>query len=111
MPLPFLLAGAALAAAGYGVKKGSDAVSDFSDASDTNKRAQRIYDKANTELETAKLHAQNSLETLGTLKFEMIENSIIPFVDTFKKFKNRLKYRGVCFYVIYRHTPHYFAWF
>ncbi len=88
MPLPFLLAGAALAAAGYGVKKGSDAVSDFSDASDTNKRAQRIYDKANTELETAKLHAQNSLETLGTLKFEIIENSIVPFVDTFEKIKN-----------------------
>ncbi len=88
MPLPLLLAGAAVVAAGYGVKKGSDAISDFSDASDTNKRAQRIYDEASTELESVKLHAQNSMETLGKLKFEIIENSIIPFVDTFEKIKN-----------------------
>lgn len=32
MPLPFLLAGAALAAAGYGVKKGVDAKGDLDDA-------------------------------------------------------------------------------
>lgn len=88
MPLPFILAGAAVVAAGYGIKKGSDAISDFSDANDTNERAQIIYDEASTELESTKLHAQNSMETLGKLKFEIIENSIIPFVDTFEKIKN-----------------------
>jgi len=37
MPLPFILAGAALAAAGYGVKKGVDAKDDFDTAEYNNK--------------------------------------------------------------------------
>ncbi len=40
MPLPFILAGVAIAAAGYGVKKGVDAKGDFNTADEYNTEAQ-----------------------------------------------------------------------
>ena len=45
MPIPFILGGIALAAAGYGIKKGIDAKDDFNTASNVNSRAQRAADK------------------------------------------------------------------
>ncbi len=42
MPLPFILAGAAIAAAGYGVKKGVDAKEDFDRAERYNNEAKKF---------------------------------------------------------------------
>ncbi len=85
--LPIILAGAALTA-GYGAKKGKDAISNFKSAKKINKSAQKIYDDAYQNLEFAKLKARNSLESLGKLKFKLLKRSIIPFVETFQKIKN-----------------------
>jgi len=88
MPLPLILAGAAIIAGGYGVKKGLDAKSDFDTAERWNKKAQKIFDEAQADLESARKQAQSSMEALGTLKFDIYENSYLPFMDCFNKIKH-----------------------
>lgn len=88
MPIPFILAGVALAAGAYGVKKGFDAKSDFDDAKETNDLAQRIYDSAYSELETTREATQESLNALGELKFRLYKDRLIPFVAAYKKLHN-----------------------
>ena len=46
MPLPLLLAGAAILAGGYGIKKGIDAKDDFNSAERLNRQARQTYDEA-----------------------------------------------------------------
>jgi len=87
MPLPFVLAGAALVAGGFGVKKGIDAASDYSDAKDANRLAQNIYDEASRDLQEHREQARNSMESLGALKFKLYKESLIPFIETFSKIK------------------------
>lgn len=88
MPIPFILAGAALAAGAYGVKKGFDAKSDFNDAKETNEFAQRVYDDACRKLEVTREATQESLNALGELKFSLYKDKLIPFVAVFKKIHN-----------------------
>lgn len=88
MPLPFILAGAAVLAGGYGVKKGIDAKDDFDTAESINDEAEEIFDDAQRGIETARKKAQYSMENLGKLKFKIYENSLIPFVECFSKIQN-----------------------
>jgi len=88
MPLPFILAGAALTAAGYGVKKGIDAKDDFDTAESNNNKAKRIYNEAEENLEDKKIVANDSLETLGFLKASIYDESLADFMDIFEKIKN-----------------------
>lgn len=92
MPLPLLipviLGGASLAAAAFGIKKGVDAKSDFDSAENWNTKARDLYDKANSNLESARDEAQTTLKSLGESKFEIYKNSVIPFAECFSKIKN-----------------------
>lgn len=88
MPIPFILGGIALAAAGYGAKKVYDAKCDFDDAKKINERAERKYDKAIANLKKARSSAQDSMENLGKLKFEIYEKSLIVFAECFSQIKN-----------------------
>lgn len=91
MPLPLiplLLGGAALCTAGYGVKKGVDAQSNFSEASRISEDAKRVYDKATDALESVREETQQELVQLGEEKLSMYQNGLIPFVDLFSKIKN-----------------------
>jgi len=88
MPLPFILAGAALAAAGYGVKKGVDAKDDFDTAEYNNDKAKSIYDEAEEKLEDRKRVTNDSLEELGFLKASIYDKSLDDFMDIFEKIKN-----------------------
>lgn len=88
MPLPFILAGAAIVAGGYGVKKGIDAKDDFDTAKRVNRRAQSMFDKAKSELEEERELTQKAMENLGQAKYKIYNESIIPFVDVFSKIKN-----------------------
>ncbi len=81
MPLPFILAGAAIAAAGYGVKKGFDAKSDFDDAERYQRWAQEESDEANDKLENQKRLTNTSLENYGLSKKKGISN--INLFDSF----------------------------
>ena len=88
MPLPFILGGLALAAAGYGTKKGLDAKDDFDSAKRINRKAERIYDEAKDELEEARESTKDALETLGKEKFTLYKASIIPFINHYTKITN-----------------------
>ena len=88
MPLPLLLVGAAVAAAGWGVKKGIDAKSDFDAAESINEDAQEIFDKAKRSLEECREETQSRLESLGRQKALLFEEALIPFVETFSRIKN-----------------------
>lgn len=81
MPLPFILAGAAIAAAGYGVKKGFDAKSDFDDAERYQRWAKEESDEANDKLENQKKLTNTSLENYGLSKKDGISN--INLFDSF----------------------------
>ncbi len=88
MPLPFVLAGAALIAGGYGVKKGVDAKSDHSSAKYWNKRAEEVFDGAKSDLESMRSKTQSRMKSLGKTKFEIYRNSIVPFFETFSQIKS-----------------------
>ena len=87
MPLPLLLAGGALLAAGWGVKKGFDAKEDFDVAESYNTEAQGVYERAKEGLDDAREKTQKKLEKLGLVKAAVYKNSLIPFVEMFKKIK------------------------
>jgi len=88
MPIPFILAGAAIALGGYGVKKGVDAKDDFDSAERWNKKAQNIYDEAQKKLEDKKESTNKSLEELGYLKASIYNETLKDFIDIFKEIKN-----------------------
>lgn len=81
MPLPFILAGAAIAAAGYGVKKGLDAKSDFDNAECYQRWTKEESDEANNKLENQKKLTNTSLENYGLSKKDGISN--INLFDSF----------------------------
>ncbi len=88
MPIPFILGGAALLAAGFGAKKGYDAYSDYSDSNEINAEAESILDKALDDLGKTRKEAQTQLEALGKTKFSVYEKSLIPFVEAYKQIQN-----------------------
>lgn len=88
MPLPIILAGAAIAAGGYGVKKGFDAKKDLSRAKGINSEAERTYNQSKTSLKSAHDRAKSAMERTGRIKFNTYENLLIPFIDTFSNIKN-----------------------
>lgn len=88
MPLPLLLVGAAVLAGGFGVKKGLDAKADFNRAKELNNEAKETYDDACSSLEAARDGAQEAVNKLGRLKFDIYELHLIPFVEAFSKIKN-----------------------
>jgi len=88
MPLPFIIAGIAVAAGAYGVKKGVDAKDDFDTAERYNKKAERIYNEAKEQLETKRKLTNSHLESLGELKISIYEGSLADFVEIFSQIKN-----------------------
>jgi len=88
MPLPFIIAGIAVATGAYGVKKGIDAKDDFDTAERYNKKAERIYNEAKEQLETKRELTNSHLESLGELKISIYEGSLADFVEIFSQIKN-----------------------
>ena len=64
MVLPFLLAGAALAAGGFGVTKGARAVGRVNEARELSEQAQGRYKAQKHQLERARKNCQEALERL-----------------------------------------------
>ncbi len=88
MPIPIILGGIALAAAGYGAKKGLDAKSDYNSAGELNNKAKKIYDKSTKSLTRSKEITNNKLEKLGKLKISIYQDTLGDFVEIFSKIKN-----------------------
>ena len=74
MALPFIIAGAAIAAGAFGVKKGVDAKNDLDDAERYQRWAKQEAEEANDKLESQKSDTQSSLENYGKTKKLGIEH-------------------------------------
>lgn len=88
MPLPFILAGAAVLAAGVGVKKGLDAKEKFNEAKEINETAQRRVERAKRTIERARTRTNTAIENLGGYKVELLNTSVKGFLDTMEQIKN-----------------------
>ncbi|PSU72486.1 chemotaxis protein [Photobacterium phosphoreum] len=74
MPLPFILAGAAIAAAGFGAKKGYDGYQDKSLANDILESAKFDYDNDKELFDQDNERTTNSLTQLGELQLKVGED-------------------------------------
>lgn len=82
MPLPFILAGVAIAAAGYGVKKGVDAKGDLDQAEEYIKDANKLANEFTRDLDAQKKATNYELEAYGQLKKNAID-SVVDFQALF----------------------------
>lgn len=89
MPIPFILAGAALLAGGIGIKKGLDAKEDFERAERIGNRAKRKHEKAVLSLEQEREKTNAMLQELGKLKVHIFSNQIKYLVDAIKSRKKK----------------------
>ncbi|MEA1954708.1 MAG: hypothetical protein U9O24_09990 [Campylobacterota bacterium] len=87
MPLPLLLGGLALAAAGYGVKKGIDASDKNDEAERIVRRSKKDYKKAKNKLEDKQSETNINLEELGLLKVKIFTNEIKTLIELMSKCK------------------------
>lgn len=71
MPLPFILAGAAVAAAGYGAKKGYDGYQDKSEANDIVEASKRKYNNEKAFFDKKNDLTNKSLTKLGELQLKV----------------------------------------
>lgn len=74
MPIPFIVAGAAIAAGAFGVKKGFDAKSDLEDAERYARWAKEESEEANSNLDSQKLRTNRELESYGQSKKDGMEH-------------------------------------
>lgn len=88
MPLPFILAGAAVAAAGYGAYKGKEAYDTNKEAQRIDRSARRIYREAEESLKKAKESTQEKVEALGKEKVKIYTTSVTRFVTLFGQLKH-----------------------
>ncbi|WP_404418828.1 hypothetical protein [Marinospirillum sp.] len=71
MPLPFILAGAAIAAAGYGAKKGYDGYQDKSEANEIIEDSKKNYDNHKLVFDKQNEWTNQSLTKLGELQLKI----------------------------------------
>lgn len=88
MPIPFILGAAAILAGGYGVKKAIDAHDDQETANYVNEEAQEIAQKATKLAETSRKNSGKAIESLGKKKIEVLENSVMLFIEIFEQIHN-----------------------
>ncbi|MFP6283561.1 glycine zipper family protein [Helicobacter pylori] len=87
MPLPFILAGVALAAAGYGVKKGIDALDADCEADEFIKKAEVLKEEATKKAESAQSDCKLAFARLGEKKLRVLSHSVSNFLDHFHRLK------------------------
>ncbi|WQY10194.1 sortase [Helicobacter pylori] len=90
MPLPFILGGLALAAAGYGVKKGIDALDADCEADEFIKKAENLKEEAKRKVDSAQSSRNQALVRLGKKKLHVLSHTVSNFLDHFHQL-NRLR--------------------
>ncbi|GAA7399634.1 hypothetical protein BD0140_07050 [Helicobacter pylori] len=85
MPLPFILAGVALAAAGYGVKKGIDALDADCEADEFIKKAEVLKEEAKRKVDSAQSSRNQALVRLGKKKLHVLSHTVSNFLDHFHR--------------------------
>ncbi|WP_187937443.1 interferon alpha-inducible IFI6/IFI27 family protein [Helicobacter pylori] len=96
MPLPFILAGVALAAAGYGVKKGIDALDADCEADEFIKKAESLKEDAKRKVDNAQSSRNQALVRLGKKKLHILSHTASNFLDHFHQLKHsRITIEGI----------------
>ncbi|MGL2675701.1 sortase [Helicobacter pylori] len=85
MPLPFILGGLALAAAGYGVKKGIDALDADCEADEFIKKAESLKEDAKRKVDNAQSSRNQALVRLGKKKLHILSHTASNFLDHFHR--------------------------
>ncbi|AAP77544.1 hypothetical protein [Helicobacter hepaticus] len=90
MPLPLipiLLGGAALATAGYGVKKAIDAYDDSQTAELYHERAKKKFNQSQARLDSKSAKVQKRFESLGQLQEQIVTDELERYADIVDKLK------------------------
>ncbi|MGL2894051.1 glycine zipper family protein [Helicobacter pylori] len=96
MPLPFILAGVALAAAGYGVKKGIDALDADCEADEFIKKAESLKEEATKKAESAEFDCKNAFMRFGEKKLHVLSHTVSNFLDHFHRLnRSRIIIEGI----------------
>ncbi|GAA7708036.1 hypothetical protein HpBT011_09400 [Helicobacter pylori] len=96
MPLPFILGGIALAAAGYGVKKGIDALDADCEADEFIKKAESLKEEATKKAKSAQSDCRLAFARFGEKKFRVLSHSVSNFLDHFHQLnRSRITIEGV----------------
>ncbi|WP_131127070.1 sortase [Helicobacter pylori] len=85
MPLPFILGGLALVAAGYGVKKGIDALDADCEADEFIKKAENLKEEAKRKVDSAQSSRNQALVRLGKKKLHVLSHTVSNFLDHFHR--------------------------
>ncbi|WQS46515.1 sortase [Helicobacter pylori] len=85
MPLPFILAGVAIAAAGYGVKKGIDALDADCEADEFIKKAESLKEKATKKAKSAQSDCKLAFARFGEKKLHVLSHSVSNFLNHFHR--------------------------
>jgi hypothetical protein len=87
MPLPFILAGAALAATGTGIKKGLDAKRKNEEAREIVEEAQEKFENAKEELDLTSEELNNLLTNFAKFKLKIFETRMAVLIKMLKRCK------------------------
>ncbi|WP_139542029.1 glycine zipper family protein [Helicobacter pylori] len=90
MPLPFILAGVALVAAGYGVKKGIDALDADCEADEFIKKAESLKEESTKKAESAESDCRRAFMRFGEKKLRVLSHSVSNFLDHFHRLNRSL---------------------
>lgn len=88
MPVPFILGGLAVAAAGYGVKKGIDAKDKIDRTENIQIQIKDLINSCNILMKSSKENSTNAIQKLGQTKISVMSTSMNEFVDIYSKMKN-----------------------
>jgi chromosome segregation ATPase len=91
MPLPFIIAAAALAAGAVGVKKGLEAKETFEEAKGIARRAERRYEEAKERLDEHRESVNDGLMELGEFKKEVFLEHIGHLVKVLEKGRAKIE--------------------
>lgn len=96
MPLPFILAGVALAAAGYGVKKGIDALDADCEADEFIKKAKSLKEEATKKAESTQSDCKLAFARFSEKKLRVLSHSVSNFLNHFHQLKHsRITIEGI----------------
>lgn len=96
MPLPFILGGLALVAAGYGVKKGIDALDADCETDEFIKKAENLKEEATKKAESAQSDCKLAFARFSEKKLRVLSHSVSNFLDHFHQLKHsRITIEGI----------------
>ncbi|MGL2333713.1 sortase [Helicobacter pylori] len=96
MPLPFILGGLALVAAGYGVKKGIDALDADCEADEFIKKAENLKEESTKKAESAESDCRRAFMRFGKKKLHVLSHSVSNFLDHFHRLnRSRIIIEGI----------------